>query len=73
MGFKADRMIPTGRQKNVKVMLSVSQYESQILVATDIVARGIDIDESMVMNFDVPARRKITFTVSDGQRAQQSG
>lgn len=56
MGFKADGMLSDLEQKErEEVMLRFRNRETQVLVATDIVARGIDIDGiDMVMNYDVP-------------------
>ncbi|MBP5196829.1 MAG: DEAD/DEAH box helicase [Bacteroidaceae bacterium] len=43
------------QQERDEVMYSFRSAQTDILVATDIVARGIDIDDiSMVINFDVP-------------------
>lgn len=43
------------QEKREQVMLDFKSGRIKILVATDIVARGIDIDDiSMVINFDVP-------------------
>ena len=56
MGFKADGMLSDLEQKErEEVMLRFKNRETQVLVATDIVARGIDIDGiDLVMNYDVP-------------------
>ncbi|MCX6227961.1 MAG: DEAD/DEAH box helicase, partial [Bacteroidia bacterium] len=56
MGFKADGMLSDLDQKErEEVMLRFKNRDTQVLVATDIVARGIDIDGiDMVMNYDVP-------------------
>jgi ATP-dependent RNA helicase RhlE len=56
MGFKTDGMLSDLDQKErEEVMLRFRNRETQVLVATDIVARGIDIDGiDMVMNYDVP-------------------
>ena len=43
------------QERRNEVMLNFKNGKTDILVATDIVARGIDIDDiSMVVNFDVP-------------------
>lgn len=56
MGFKTDGMLSDLEQKErEEVMLRFKNRETQVLVATDIVARGIDIDGiDLVMNYDVP-------------------
>jgi Superfamily II DNA and RNA helicases len=76
MGFKADGMLSDLEQKErEEVMLRFRNRESQILVATDIVARGIDIDGiDLVMNFDVPRDPEdYVHRIGRTARAQQSG
>ncbi len=55
-GFNADAMHSDLDQKQRDdVMLRFKNRQIEILVATDIVARGIDIDDiQLVVNFDVP-------------------
>lgn len=55
-GFKAAEMhSDLGQQERDTVMLGFRAGRTDILVATDIVARGIDIDEiAMVVNYDAP-------------------
>jgi len=56
MGFSTDGMLSDLEQKErEEVMLRFKNRETQILVATDIVSRGIDIDNiDLVINYDVP-------------------
>ncbi len=60
MGFSADGMLSDLEQnEREEVMLRFRNKQTQILVATDIVSRGIDIDSiDLVMNYDVPRRSK---------------
>ena len=55
-GFRAAEMhSDLGQQERDTVMLDFRAGRTDILVATDIVARGIDIDEiAMVVNYDAP-------------------
>lgn len=76
MGFKADGMLSDLEQKErEEVMLRFRNRETQILVATDIVARGIDIDGiDLVMNYDVPRDPEdYVHRIGRTARAQSSG
>jgi len=76
MGFKADGMLSDLEQKErEEVMLRFKNRETQILVATDIVSRGIDIDNiDLVMNFDVPRDPEdYVHRIGRTARAQNSG
>lgn len=76
MGFKADGMLSDLEQKErEEVMLRFKNRETQILVATDIVARGIDIDSiDLVMNYDVPRDPEdYVHRIGRTARAQNSG
>ncbi len=76
MGFRADGMLSDLEQKErEEVMLRFRNRETQILVATDIVSRGIDIDGiDLVMNFDVPRDPEdYVHRIGRTARAQQSG
>jgi superfamily II DNA/RNA helicase len=76
MGFSADGMLSDLEQKErEEVMLRFRNRQTQILVATDIVSRGIDIDNiDLVMNFDVPRDPEdYVHRIGRTARAQQSG
>jgi ATP-dependent RNA helicase RhlE len=76
LGFKADGINSDLEQKErEEVMLSFRNREIQILVATDIVARGIDIEGiDMVMNYDVPRDPEdYVHRIGRTARAQSSG
>ncbi len=76
MGFSADGMLSDLDQKErEEVMLRFRNRQTQILVATDIVSRGIDIDNiDLVMNFDVPRDPEdYVHRIGRTARAQQSG
>jgi len=76
MGFSADGMLSDLEQKErEEVMLRFRNRETQILVATDIVARGIDIDGiDLVMNYDVPRDPEdYVHRIGRTARAQNSG
>jgi len=76
MGFKADGMLSDLEQKErEEVMLRFKNRETQILVATDIVSRGIDIDNiDLVMNYDVPRDPEdYVHRIGRTARAQNSG
>ena len=76
MGFKADGMLSDLEQKErEEVMLRFKNRDTQILVATDIVARGIDIDGiDLVMNYDVPRDPEdYVHRIGRTARAQSSG
>lgn len=76
MGFKTDGMLSDLDQKErEEVMLRFRNRETQVLVATDIVARGIDIDGiDMVMNYDVPRDPEdYVHRIGRTARAQNSG
>ncbi|NEW80874.1 MAG: DEAD/DEAH box helicase [Mariniphaga sp.] len=76
MGFSADGMLSDLEQKErEEVMLRFKNRETQILVATDIVARGIDIDGiDLVMNYDVPRDPEdYVHRIGRTARAQSSG
>jgi superfamily II DNA/RNA helicase len=76
MGFKADGMLSDLDQKErEEVMLRFKNRETQILVATDIVSRGIDIDGiDLVMNYDVPRDPEdYVHRIGRTARAQSSG
>ncbi len=76
MGFKTDGMLSDLDQKErEEVMLRFRNRETQVLVATDIVARGIDIDGiDMVMNYDVPRDPEdYVHRIGRTARAQSSG
>lgn len=76
LGFKSDGINSDLDQKErEEVMLKFRNREIQILVATDIVARGIDIDGiDMVMNFDVPRDPEdYVHRIGRTARAQNSG
>ncbi len=76
MGFKADGMLSDLDQKErEEVMLRFKNRDTQVLVATDIVARGIDIDGiDMVMNYDVPRDPEdYVHRIGRTARAQSSG
>jgi superfamily II DNA/RNA helicase len=76
MGFIADGMLSDLEQKErEEVMLRFRNRETQILVATDIVSRGIDIDGiDLVMNFDVPRDPEdYVHRIGRTARAQMSG
>ena len=76
MGFKTDGMLSDLEQKErEEVMLRFRNRETQILVATDIVARGIDIDGiDLVMNYDVPRDPEdYVHRIGRTARAQNSG
>jgi superfamily II DNA/RNA helicase len=76
MGFSVDGMLSDLEQKErEKVMLRFRNRETQILVATDIVSRGIDIDGiDLVMNYDVPRDPEdYVHRVGRTARAQLSG
>lgn len=55
-GFNCDRISSDLDQKErEEVLLSFRNRRTQILVATDVVSRGIDIDDiDLVINYDVP-------------------
>jgi ATP-dependent RNA helicase RhlE len=76
MGFKADGMLSDLDQKErEEVMLRFKNRDTQVLVATDIVSRGIDIDGiDMVMNYDVPRDPEdYVHRIGRTARAQSSG
>jgi len=76
MGFSADGMLSDLEQKErEEVMLRFKNRETQILVATDIVSRGIDIDGiDLVMNYDVPRDPEdYVHRIGRTARAQSSG
>ena len=76
MGFSADGMLSDLEQKErEEVMLRFRNRETQILVATDIVSRGIDIDGiDLVMNYDVPRDPEdYVHRIGRTARAQLSG
>ncbi|MCX6220654.1 MAG: DEAD/DEAH box helicase [Bacteroidia bacterium] len=76
MGFSADGMLSDLEQKErEEVMLRFRNRETQILVATDIVSRGIDIDSiDLVMNYDVPRDPEdYVHRIGRTARASQSG
>lgn len=76
MGFSADGMLSDLEQKErEEVMLRFRNKETQILVATDIVSRGIDIDSiDLVMNYDVPRDPEdYVHRIGRTARASQSG
>jgi superfamily II DNA/RNA helicase len=76
LGFKADGINSDLEQKErEEVLLKFRNREIQILVATDIVARGIDIEGiDMVMNFDVPRDPEdYVHRIGRTARAQSSG
>jgi len=76
MGFSADGMLSDLEQKErEEVMLRFRNRDTQILVATDIVARGIDIDGiDLVMNYDVPRDPEdYVHRIGRTARAQNSG
>lgn len=76
MGFKADGMLSDLEQKErEEVMLRFKNRETQVLVATDIVSRGIDIDNiDLVMNYDVPRDPEdYVHRIGRTARAQTSG
>ena len=76
MGFKADGILSDLEQKErEEVMLRFKNRETQILVATDIVSRGIDIDNiDLVMNYDVPRDPEdYVHRIGRTARAQNSG
>ena len=76
MGFSADGMLSDLEQKErEEVMLRFKNRETQILVATDIVARGIDIyGIDLVMNYDVPRDPEdYVHRIGRTARAQSSG
>lgn len=76
LGFKAEGINSDLEQKErEEVMLSFRNREIQILVATDIVARGIDIEGiDMVMNYDVPRDPEdYVHRIGRTARAQSSG
>jgi superfamily II DNA/RNA helicase len=76
MGFSADGMLSDLEQKErEEVMLRFRNRDTQILVATDIVARGIDIDGiDLVMNYDVPRDPEdYVHRIGRTARAQSSG
>ncbi len=76
MGFKTDGMLSDLEQKErEEVMLRFRNRETQILVATDIVARGIDIEGiDLVMNYDVPRDPEdYVHRIGRTARAQNSG
>ena len=76
MGFKADGMNSDLEQKDrEEVMLKFRSRQIQILVATDIVSRGIDVEGiDMVMNFDVPRDPEdYVHRIGRTARAQSSG
>lgn len=76
MGFSADGMLSDLEQKErEEVMLRFRNRGTQILVATDIVARGIDIDGiDLVMNYDVPRDPEdYVHRIGRTARAQNSG
>ena len=57
-----------------EVMLDFKNGKIGILVATDIVARGIDIEDiGLVVNYDVPHDPGTTSTASAARRAAASG
>ena len=74
--FSADGMLSDLEQKErEEVMLRFRNRETQILVATDIVSRGIDIDSiDLVMNYDVPRDPEdYVHRIGRTARASQSG
>ena len=76
MGFSSDGMLSDLEQKErEEVMLRFKNRETQILVATDIVSRGIDIDAiDLVMNYDVPRDPEdYVHRIGRTARAQMSG
>lgn len=76
MGFSADGMNSDLEQKErEEVMLRFRNRDTKILVATDIVARGIDIDGiDLVMNYDVPRDPEdYVHRIGRTARAQNSG
>jgi ATP-dependent RNA helicase RhlE len=76
MGFSSDGMLSDLEQKErEEVMLRFKNRETQILVATDIVSRGIDIDGiDLVMNYDVPRDPEdYVHRIGRTARAQMSG
>ena len=76
MGFSADGMLSDLEQnEREEVMLRFRNKQTQILVATDIVSRGIDIDSiDLVMNYDVPRDPEdYVHRIGRTARASQSG
>ncbi len=76
MGFTVDGMLSDLEQKErEEVMLRFRNRETQILVATDIVSRGIDIDGiDLVINYDVPRDPEdYVHRIGRTARAQLSG
>jgi superfamily II DNA/RNA helicase len=76
MGFSADGMLSDLEQnEREEVMLRFRNRQTQILVATDIVSRGIDIDSiDLVMNYDVPRDPEdYVHRIGRTARASQSG
>lgn len=76
MGFTADGMnSDLGQKEREEVMLRFKNRDTKILVATDIVARGIDIDGiDLVMNYDVPRDPEdYVHRIGRTARAQSSG
>lgn len=59
------------QEQREEVMLDFKNGKIDLLVATDIVARGIDIEDiGTVVNYDVPHDRRTTSTASDARRAR---
>lgn len=57
--------------KREEVMLDFKNGKIDLLVATDIVARGIDIEDiGMVVNYDVPHDPRIISTASAVRRVR---
>lgn len=75
-GFKADEMHSDLEQsKREEVIRGFKAGHTDILVATDIMARGIDIDDiTMVVNYDVPAEPEdYVHRIGRTARAGESG
>ncbi|MCE1200284.1 MAG: DEAD/DEAH box helicase [Marinilabiliales bacterium] len=76
LGFKVDGMLSDLEQnEREEVMLRFRNRQTQILVATDIVSRGIDIDAiDLVINYDVPRDPEdYVHRIGRTARAQMSG
>jgi superfamily II DNA/RNA helicase len=62
---KADRIHGNDRSRSGRRRSPASRPAAPVLVATDIAARGIDVDAlGHVVNFDVPLVPETTFTAS---------
>jgi ATP-dependent RNA helicase RhlE len=70
-GIKAESSTATRRTARQKALDLFKQDQVQVLVATDVAARGLDISGvSHVINYDLPGATRTTSTASAAPAAQ---